>query len=104
MLRIPTEGGPLEVQADKLVDALTKLLEGVGDFVGTLGKIETEYPNLLEGMRKVSTDPLLLQQLTETLKPDVVQMLLIILFRLMRISPDLNNLTSLPPDKKVALG
>jgi len=104
MLKIPTEGGELKVPADKLVTALVTLLDGLGDFVVTIGKIETEYPNLIEGMRNVSSNPLLLQQFTESLKPEVLQIFLIILLRLMRISPDLNELTTISTEKKVALG
>ena len=104
VLKIPTDGGELKVEADKLADALTKLLDGLGDFVVTLGKIEKEYPNLIEGLRKVSGNPSLLQRFTESLRPDVLQLFLIILFRLMRISPDLDKLTDLPAEKKVALG
>lgn len=104
VLRIPTEGGELQVRADKLVEALVTLLDGLGNFVETIGKIETEYPNLIAGMRNVSGNPLLLQQFTESLSPEVLQIFLIILLRLMRISPDLNALTSISTEKKVALG
>ena len=104
MLRIPTDGGEIKVHADKLMEALVRILDGLGDFVSTLGAIETEYPNLVEGLRKISDDPALLQQFTESLKPEVLQQLLVVVLRLMRISPDLNTLTSLSAQRKVALG
>ena len=104
LIRIPTESGEVKIRADKLTDAMVRVLDGLGDFVSTLGGIETEYPDLINGLRKVSDDPALLQQLTESLKPEVLQSFLVIVLRLMRISPDLNQLTTLSASKKVELG
>ena len=97
-------GRTAELELEHLSEAFTSYLDTLGQFVQTLGEIEKKYPGLLDRLRNMSQDPSLLKQLAESVAPETLGIFMRVMLQVMSVGSELNRLTSLPAERKIALG
>ncbi|HWY28401.1 MAG TPA: hypothetical protein VNW25_03985 [Candidatus Sulfotelmatobacter sp.] len=102
--RVSVEGRTPELELEHLAEAFTGYLDTLGQFVEALGDIEKKYPGMMEELRSMGKDPMRLKEFAESIPPQTLGIFLRVMIQVMSVSSELNRLSSLPADAKIALG